>query len=263
MPASNESFIDLVFTVGTVLFLTFALVFVLFLFFFRQKQLKNLAEQQALRESFEQELLHAQMEIQNQTLRRVGEDLHDDVGQLLTVARIELHSLDAAPPAAQRANEALQLAIQSIRSLSKTLDSEILSTFSLEESLQVEVERIQRMGRFAVKFAVTGTARPLPQNGQVVLFRMLQELLNNVMKHAGGSRLDVSLRYEADALHAIVADDGQGFDPAQVTERPLQESGSGLRHLQRRCELLGGTCRVRSAPGAGTEISIQVPLLGD
>jgi two-component system NarL family sensor kinase len=261
MPAINDLKPDFVVIVGTVLFLCFCLLFVLFLFFFRQKQLKNLAEQQALREAFEQELLRAQVEIQNQTLRQVGEDLHDDVGQLLTVARIELNSLDAPPAAVDRANEALQVAIQAIRSMSKTLDSEALSTFSLQESLNLELDRIRRTGRFVVHFTVTGTPRPLPQNGQVVLFRMMQEVLNNAMKHSGGTRLEVSLTYTSGALRAQLVDNGQGFDQQAAEQRALTHSGSGLRHLRRRCELLGGTCRVESAPGAGTSVTIDVPVL--
>jgi signal transduction histidine kinase len=267
MRSEISSQLVLVLILGTIITLALAFFIVLFLFFFRQKQVKNLAEQQALREAYEQEMLRAQLETQNETLRRVGEELHDYVGQLLAVARIELNLLEEKAQTAPllgaglvRANEVLQQAVQGVRALSKTLDSETVGTFGLSDSLALELDRIRRMGKVQVEYGTTGQARTLPQQGDVVVYRMAQEILSNALKHSGGRSIRVRLAYEADALCLHLADDGQGFDPDALASRPLAEQGSGLRNLQRRATLLSGTCTLRSEPGRGTAYEIQIPL---
>lgn len=266
MPSEINSQVALIIILGTVITLALAFFIVLFLLFFRQKQLKNIAEQQALREAYEQELLRSQMEVQNETLRQVGEELHDYVGQLLAVARIELNLLEEKAETTpfdaglRRANDALQRAVQGIRSLAKTLDSETVGTFGLQESIALELDRIQRMGKFRVDFSATGTPRPLPQQGDVVVYRMIQEILSNALKHSGGSILTVRLAYEDTALRLNLTDDGRGFDSESVARRPLEEIGSGLRNLRRRTAVLGGLCEVVSQPGQGTAYEIVIPL---
>jgi two-component system NarL family sensor kinase len=264
-PQSSPQLVLLI-IIGTAIFLALAFFIVLFLFFFRQKQLKNRHEQEALREAYEQEMLRSQMEVQNETLRQVGEELHDYVGQLLAVARIELNLLEerltdpSVGAGVRRANEALQQAVQGVRSLAKTLDSETVGTFGLAESLSLDLDRVRRLGTFQVFFSTTGTPRPLPAQGDVVVYRIVQELVGNALKHSGGTQLTVRLAYEPTALHLYLADDGLGYDPAAVAERPLSAAGSGLRNLRRRVKVLGGTCGVRSQPGQGTIYEIVVPL---
>lgn len=266
MPPTNVSQVILVIILGTVILFALAFFLVLFIFFFRQKQLKNRAEQQSLREAYDRELLQTQVEIQNQTLQQIGQELHDNVGQLLTLARLHLNHaerLTALPEATNRvrqANEVLKTTIQAVRMLSKTLDADTVVQHGLGESLGLECDRINRLGTVAVRFENAGLPETLVPQTQLVVFRMAQEVLNNALKHAEARNLTVVVHHLDGHLLLDLADDGQGFSPNEAATRNLDGSGSGLHNLRRRAELLGGTFTLTSQPGQGTRVRIAVPV---
>ncbi len=192
------------------------------------------------------------MEIQNQTLRQVGEELHDNIGQLLTLARLHLNKAEETTDPAQatdktrQANDVLKTTIQAVRALSKTLDADTVGQFGLVESLHPEFDRIRRVGSVAVQVEEEGEAGHLtPQTG-LVLFRMAQEVLNNALKHAGATLFSVKITHLPAHFSLLIADNGHGFNPDVLAQRAIGETGSGLRNLRRRAELLGGTCTLVS-----------------
>ncbi|GAA4449627.1 hypothetical protein GCM10023189_09020 [Nibrella saemangeumensis] len=153
----------------------------------------------------------------------------------------------------------LASAIQDIRSLSKTLDSDTVQRFGLRESLHLELDRIDKTGRFQTILNVNGTPYSLGEQTETVLFRMTQEALNNAIKHSSSHVLTVSLDYQPTSFTLTVTDNGKGFVAEEVYERDLNHNGSGLRNLERRAKLLGGTCVITSKPNDGTRIEISVP----
>ena len=199
-------------------------------------------------------------------LQQIGQELHDNVGQLLTLARLHLGSaenLSESPEAAgkvRQANEVLKTTIQAVRALSKTLDADTVAQHGLAESLRLECDRISRLGTVAVRFESTRLPDELPPQAQLVVFRMAQEVLNNALKHADAQTLTVTMTLLEGRLLLDLADDGQGFSPDEAAARSLDAGGSGLRNLRRRAELLGGTFALTSQPGQGTQVRIAVPV---
>jgi signal transduction histidine kinase len=261
---------DLVVSVVVVSLLLSLLVgfMISFAFLYQKRRFQYQREKQQLQEAYEREILRAQMEIQNQTLRQVGEELHDNVGQLLTLARLHLSQVMEAPDPvhaadkARQANEVLKATIQAVRTLTKTLDGDTVGQFGLVESLHLELDRIQRMGGVEVLLEEKGEARQLPPQAELVLFRMAQEVLNNVLKHAGATRIAVKITHFPAHFSLLIADNGHGFDPDELPQRSLGQTGSGLRNLRRRANLLGGSCALHSRPGEGTRVLIEVPRNG-
>lgn len=237
-----------------------------FAFLYQKRRFQYQREKQALREAYDRELLQTQVEIQNQTLQQIGQELHDNVGQLLTLARLHLGSaenLSESPEAAgkvRQANEVLKTTIQAVRALSKTLDADTVAQHGLVESLRLECDRISRLGTVAVRFESTRLPDELPPQAQLVVFRMAQEVLNNALKHADAQTLTVTMTLLEGRLLLDLADDGQGFSPDEAAARSLDAGGSGLRNLRRRAELLGGTFALTSQPGQGTQVRIAVPV---
>ncbi|WP_232325850.1 sensor histidine kinase [Spirosoma montaniterrae] len=214
---------------------------------------------------FERELLQTQLETQNHTLLQVAEELHDNVGQLLTVAVMRLNQLEdevegeTAQQSVQQTREVIDTIIADVRSLAKTLDHNTVRRFGFLPSLTLELERIQRVGRVQTQLQTTGEPFSLGEQAETVLLRIAQESLNNAMKHAHASMLIVLVDYQPDSFTLTVSDNGDGFRVDEVNARLIDRAGSGLSNLQRRAKLLHGACAIESRPDAGTRVCVTLP----
>jgi PAS domain S-box-containing protein len=213
------------------------------------EQLKAAATQQ------QQELLAAILTTQEEERRRIAEALHSSVGQLLYGTRLHL---DALPPT--EAVVASQLlvneAIKATRTISFELTPTILEDFGLAVALQELVSRIP--GSLAVDLNLSGLAQSLPPLLATAVYRIVQELLNNVMKHAHAQEVFVQVTQEEGQLYLSVEDDGVGLPPEAAQGPPL---GIGLAGIRTRAGLLGGTVTVQSRPGRGTGFFLQIPVV--
>ncbi len=222
-------------------------------------------EKASLHAQHQQEILQVQLEIQNQTLQHISGELHDNIGQLLTLVRFQLNMLEVeetiTPKQIEEVNEVVGKTIDELRGLSKSLDGDFVKNFGLVESLTHELGRIHNTGKYQTKILVDGEVYRLEGQREIVLFRVVQEILNNILKHAGGKQIQVSLQFTPAHFRLTVLDDGKGFDYEAVLGREMSKSGAGLRNIQRRTEMLGGTCTFKTAQNEGTSVHIQLPSL--
>lgn len=261
-----ESNLYLFVIVSTIIFLVLSIFIVSFLLIFQRRQLQNLREKITLKANFKQELLQSQIEIQNQTLQQVSNDLHDNIGQLLSLTKLHLNSLDEETDPQWIANRmsdvraTVDLVIREVRSLTKSLDQEFIEKFGLISSIQHELDRMEQTGRFITGFTLNGVPHSLGFQREIILFRVVQEILNNVIKHANANRITVAATFSTNQFELQISDDGQGFDYTETQHRELGTSGAGLRTMQRRTELAGGTCRLTSSREQGTQIILTLPV---
>ena len=243
---------------GTLIFISLSLFVVLFLSFFFKKQQKNQQEKTALKTAYDQEILKSQIEVQNQTLQHIGQELHDNIGQLLSVAKINLNILEESDNSEheyiKQTNEIISQSINDLRALTKSLDGDFVHDFGLEESISHELQRIRKTKRFNTEISVLGTKRKLGYEIEIVLFRIVQEILNNAIKHSKAKNIDIILHYFPTSFELTVKDNGKGFELGNVQSKSINSSGAGLRNMQRRMELIGGKCTINSVLGQGTEI---------
>ncbi|MEO8067592.1 MAG: ATP-binding protein [Flavobacteriales bacterium] len=228
---------------------------VLLLVLNQQRRTKHRAELAEVRVQHAEEVRAVEKEVMNATLAEVGRDLHDNIGQLLTVARMGVMQLaKSAPnePRAPQVKETLDNTIAEVRRLSKTLMADRWNELSLADAIREECERVQRNGPVLVQFTSAGHEPVVSPDQKLVLFRIFQEAMNNALKHAGTKRIAVALG-DGDGVHLSVADDGGGFD---VEERMANNAGQGLRNMVRRAELIGYHCQVSSRIVAGTTVSL-------
>ncbi|QMW01495.1 sensor histidine kinase [Spirosoma foliorum] len=250
--------------VATLALLVLAIAVISFALRYQKRQLENFQEKQFLKATFEQETLKSQIEIQNQTLQSIGQELHDNIGQILSLAKLNMDILEetlpvpAAQPYIMQTSELIDQAIQDLRELSKSLDEDYVQDFGLQQSIAHELQRISRTKRFNAELLVDGEPTSLGQKREIVLFRVVQELLNNAIKHSKASQLIVALSYTSIQFNLSVSDNGVGFDWTSVQQS--ETKGSGIRNIQRRINLIGGTCQWKATPGEGTRISIAIPL---
>jgi len=241
------------------LFAFVTLFIIYFVVLYRNKQLKNKQEQEELHANFRQELLKTQLEVQEQTLNYISTEIHDNITQVLSFVKLTLGNIASSVEEEKQGKviEARELVAQSItdlRDLSKSLSFEHIASQGLIRTIEKEIERINKSGLIEVSLGQDGNSYSLGEQRELVLFRIFQETLNNTLKHAGARHLKIMLQYHADLFILTLEDDGSGFS----VETLENKSGSGLRNIENRASLIGGTATINSSPGKGCNIKVAL-----
>ena len=239
------------------LFAFIAIFIIYFVVLYRNRQLKNRKEQERLQAAFKQELLKTQLEVQEQTLNYISTEIHDNITQVLSFVKLTLGNIAGGIEEEKKGKvlETRELVAQSItdlRDLSKSLSFEHIASQGLIRTIEKEVERIDKSGLIKVSLAQEGNSYSLGEQRELVLFRIFQESLNNTLKHARATHLKIRLQYHTDLFILTLEDDGSGFS-AETLEN---KSGSGLRNIENRAALIGGTATIDSSPGKGCNIKV-------
>jgi len=205
---------------------------------------------------------------QEEERRRVARDLHDQLGQELSGLSMTIGAAATALPAdPERAVTILEDASEIATSMMGTLRSIILDLrpaalddLGLVQALRRYSNHISRRAGLKISVIAEGLQGRLPPQLETVVFRILQEAIMNVALHAKASRVEISLRRVDSRLHVTVSDDGQGFVPSSVLPSDESGRGWGLLGMQERAALFDGAVEIKSAPGAGTTIVVDLPL---
>lgn len=198
--------------------------------------------------------------------RRISRDIHDSLGQILFALQLEISSaktllrkdVDMAERVLQNSEKKLSTAMNEASSICYRLSPQLLADFGFVEALQDLVHTIQISGDIKIDFNKTWRKRKKSKSLETALFRVSQEALANVMKHANASQVKIDLRETDDAIRMSISDNGDGFDFQSVTNR--RKRGFGLINMKERIEMLGGEFTIKSAPESGTIIDLSIPL---
>lgn len=201
---------------------------------------------------------------QEEERRRIARELHDELGQILTAAKLNLQALSRqeAPVAAVNLAPALvslERALAATRDLSLELRPSILDDLGLVPALRWQLDRVGRDADLAVHFATNLDDERFASELETACFRIAQEALTNVARHAAAREAWVEVAREDGWLGLSVRDDGRGFDVAAMTARGIAGQSLGLLGMRERASLAGGELEIRSRPGAGTEVHARVP----
>jgi two-component system sensor histidine kinase UhpB len=205
-------------------------------------------------------------EVQEEERRRLARDLHDDVGQALTALKIQLESVARAGAEAARSRvdecvDTVQHTLERVRQLSLSLRPPQLDDLGLAAALRSHLDRQARVAGLQAHFETEDAPHELPPDTETACFRVAQEAINNVLRHARARNLWVRLFTAGGRLAISVRDDGQGFDLDSVRERSAGGGNLGLIGMEERMALAGGSFELRSAPGQGTILLATFPLL--
>ena len=252
----SEQVLLIVYFIGVCLALVLFVV-VFFVAFLRRKN-KFLIERMEARRKFERELADTRLEIQEQTFKNIAWELHDNVGQLLSVANIQLGMMqhgaqDSLQDQIKETKDVIRSTVEEVRSLSKTLNTDVVLNNGLQRSIELELERFERLNFLTPHFEARGEQQSIRPEDEIIIFRILQEFFSNVMKHARANNLFVTLNYQPDRLVVNLRDDGVGFDDDQKHE------SSGLVNMRSRASLLGADLSLTSTMGTGTELKLIYP----
>lgn len=249
-----------------ILFSLFALllitIIVISAILYHNRRRKHVEEKKIMKTNFEKELLQTQVEIQEQTLKNISEEIHDNVGQILSLAKLHLNTFPAGTDAdvQNKVDETKKLvskAINDLRNLSRSLHGEKISDIGLKEAINSELNILQNTGEFKTKLIINGNTYKIGGQKEMVLFRIVQEALHNAQKHSAATELWVEMDYQQQQFNLKVCDNGNGFSSAALNEK---EKGIGLKSMHNRAALIGGKLRLDSGKGKGTCINIELQI---
>ena len=245
---------------GTVLLMLVSIV-IIAVIKYQNRIYKHRKEQAQLHAKFSQTLLESQLEIQEQTFRHISAELHDNLGQVASLIKINLFTIDLndAAKAKDKIDNTKELTRQlltDIKSLSVSLSSDKIAKTGLSQALATEVERLNKTGQFIATFTEVGHLPIIDNDKATILYRMVQEILNNMVKHSRAKKISVVLSASEKYINLALSDDGIGFS---ISEK-INSGGAGLTNLQNRAVLINATLYVQSAPGNGSKTTIELGI---
>jgi two-component system, NarL family, sensor kinase len=206
-------------------------------------------------------LMQSEIDMQEQTFQKISAEIHDNISLTLSLSKIYLHDLDFSDHAdlQDKINLSVSLirkAMDDLNNLSKSLNADGLQKFGLLKSVEVLVNDIARTQLFKIKLNVKGIPHPQPVYDELIVFRMIQETLNNIIRHANATEVIFWMDFEKSNLKIRISDNGEGFN---VNEADRYE-GTGLGNLKKRAQILNAALLIESLPTQGTTVKIIVPL---
>jgi signal transduction histidine kinase len=250
-----------------IIFLLLAAFMIIFAMAYQRRYYKYQQELTRIKDSYEQEILKAQLEIQEQTLRHVSQEIHDNLGAILSLVKMNLNTLQLDTSGKEESElvkdtkELVGNVITDMRNLSKSLKADKLVQQGLTEALRADVNMLNKGGNYEATLEVSGEEYRLDKQKEIVIYRIAQEAMNNIIKHARARRIRLSLCYTHKDFTFSIQDDGTGFAVAQKMQNGHEHGGSGLRNMRDRAALINAVLNMTSNAGEGTTITVILPVL--
>jgi signal transduction histidine kinase len=236
---------------------------IILLLVYQKKQLYHFIEKENLKIDFQKQILQSQLEMQEQTFNTISQEIHDNVGQILSLAKVQLSIIDETTVSNKdlliEAKENVSHAMSDLRDIAKSLSTDRIQQISLVQIVQHEADRINKSGIINVTVEVKGSIKDTTEQKKLILFRIIQESLQNTLKHANANTIDILFAFENDMLLIAINDNGKGFDSNKALQH---KTGLGLQNIINRAALIGGVATINSEINQGTEITLHIPYTG-
>ncbi len=209
---------------------------------------------------FQNQILQTQIEIQEQTLATISQELHDNIGQSLTLAKLNLNTLPAIADEKtitqiNNTKTLLSNVLTNIRDLAKSMLGEKIAEIGIEAAIRNELNLLGNTGTYTISIETKGDDYLLHPQKEIVTFRIIQEAIHNIIKHAEASTIDITFNYLPEMLKIAIIDNGKGFDQNLLTAK---ETGIGLKNMQNRAILINANLHIQSAPFQGTSLTLSI-----
>lgn len=249
--------IPLFVSIGCAIILFFVFFFYLLIIQSHKRSIIHQKEMFDLKTQYEQTILQSQIEIQEQTFRNISQEIHDNIGQVLSLAKLNLNTIhpDTFTQKISLTEELLGKAINDLRDLSRSLHTEKIADIGLTDAIRHELALIEKTTQIHTSLSCENSDFQLSQEKTIIAFRMIQEVLHNILKHSKATEVNVLLECKEDQCSILVKDNGKGFDLKGLKKT---DSGIGLKSIQQRCKFIDAVCNIETAPGNGTIIQIII-----
>jgi two-component system NarL family sensor kinase len=259
MPAIKPEIVQFI-AWGTVMFSLLGIFIIIFILYYRKRHTAFHRQEQ----QFQETLLRTQLEIQEQTMQHISEEIHDNVGQLLSLAKLNLATAgdEASTVRDDKIRDSKDLvskAIRDLRQLSHSLNTDHITEIGIAKAIERTLDQIKKTGEVDTHFNVLGQPFELEEKRQLIVFRMVQETLNNMLNHAKAKLITVTLKFSENLLTLTITDDGIGCDLRSLGADDRPAAGVGIKNMNNRAKLIGATFKMTSTLGEGTTTTITIP----
>lgn len=261
MQFSSSEIITII-TIGTLIFLLVPVFLLIYIRQYNLRKIKHAEEKKMLAQQFESELLKTQIEVQEQTMQTIASNLHDNIGQLLSLTNLTLGSInlqenEKAEKKLDTSIELVNKSIKELRELAKLLQGEQLLQQGVGYAITQEINWLQKTEAYQILFqnSIAETTLVSPQKDLVIL-RLFQEIINNIIKHAKATQIAIQFYHAENQLFLSIKENGTGFDYEKVKQN---NGGLGLYSIEKRVKMINGVFHLQSAINKGTKIVIQIP----
>jgi len=252
--------------VGLILFSLFVIVSMLVFYRWRNKKNKLIAEQRLKQMESERKLNAARsvLEGEEKERKRIAQELHDGIGVLLSTASIHFSNVEdkadkGIAELTHKAKLLLDKASKEVRHISHNMMPGVLSKFGVFEALTDTFESLEDDSGIKSNFKIEGKKVPLDENSEIMIYRILLELINNTLKHAGATEVSCIMKIDKDKLEIEYKDNGKGFDLSKLQSK----NSFGLNGIQSRIDFLNGDLKVDSESGKGSRYVMVIPISVD
>jgi signal transduction histidine kinase len=260
MNSPTGKIVVIIFVIATVMILLLLGFILVILFLYRKRQMNFTIQLESIKANAERELLKTQLEIQEQTFQYISRDIHDNIGQFISLAKLQLNTLDynelnLVRNKVAHSADLLTQALDDLRDLSRSLSSDLIRSNGLVAAIELQIAYLRKLEVAEVQFDVLGENRFMDEQKEIFILRIIQEAINNIVRHSDARKVNVLLSYELSHLSLTVRDDGKGFDRSAV---PNPKS-TGITNMTKRARLIGAIIDIQSSSGTGTTVNLTVP----
>jgi two-component system, NarL family, sensor kinase len=255
---NNTVFLVIVTTAIILLLVVFVVALV---YLYQKSKLLHLKKINTLKLNHEKNLMAAQLEVQESTFQHISREIHDNISLSLSTSKLNLNSLNMLDErdTEKKITASIDLiskSIKDLQNLSKGLNTDLIKSLGLINAIEKEIENVLLAGLFKVETQIIGQPVFMEPESELMIFRIVQESLNNIIRHSEAKIIKFTLRYHDSHVDLIIKDDGKGFDYLSSHD---QLKGAGLNNIKARTRILKGVANISSAPGQGTCIHLSIP----
>jgi len=239
---------------GGMFLLLFAVAIILLVRIYKKRKTRLILEKELMSSRFEQTLLNAKLEIREQTFSDISKEIHDNILQVLGLARLNLNRMeeDGDVQKIVLIDQQMGEAIADLRNLSHSLSTDVIRNTGWIKAAQRLLADLEKTGTCKVTFLAEENLPVLENEKHIILFRMIQEIINNIIKHAKAGHIKFTAGKKPGQIIVAIEDDGKGFETDKVAK------GAGLQNLESRSAAIGAKMDIESAAGSGTRVTIAI-----
>ena len=254
MHSTPAEIIFLIVLVSTLLLSLLGIFIILVVYKYQQKQNAYMAEISILKTAHQNAMLLSQVEIQEQAFQNIAREIHDNVGQKLSLAKLQVVGMQKGDTLNNKETvNIISNVMDDLRNLSRSLSSDIILGNGLAEAIKFEVKQLLKTQISKINLEVIGEIIFLDSKRELILFRIVQEGLHNIVKHANAKNVIIILKYTKEIVSVNIQDDGIGFNKGFY-------KGQGLTNIEARAKLLGGSFEIGSLEFSGTSLKVSIPI---
>lgn len=244
--------------VGTMAMLVLVMFIIVFFVLYQRKIARKQQEIQAQENAFQLELTKATLQSKESEQRRIAGELHDEIGSKLTSIKIGMNTINIPEDQKNNIDSMLKETIQSVRRISNEMMPSVLEEFGLIDAIKNLVSVNNKNNIIDTNYISSVESLELTSEQELGLYRIIQELINNIVKYANASKVNIDVKENSDNISLIIIDNGNGFEP---TEAQLKKSNSlGLKNILTRLQLLNGEIKYEPNKSKGTTTTVKIKL---